>query len=88
MGFSVPRRLPGERWSLTPPFHPYLRLLRDTGGLFSVALSVGTPRGVAARVYLNLTGLSYAASRPLVFGLSSPTPRCGAEAILRPSKTE
>jgi hypothetical protein len=23
MGFSVPRRFLGERWSLTPPFHPY-----------------------------------------------------------------
>ena len=74
MGFSVPRRLPGERWSLTPPFHPYPRLLRDAGGLFSVALSVGTPHGVTARVYFSRTGLGYAASRPLVFGLSSPAP--------------
>src|SRR5262245_4747484 len=23
MGFSVPRRSPGGRWALTPPFHPY-----------------------------------------------------------------
>ena len=49
---------------------------RGRGGLFSVALSVGTPRGVTSRVYL-AAGLlasapaSYAASRPLVFGLSS-----------------
>jgi hypothetical protein len=45
------------------------------GGLFSVALSVGTSYGVVSRVYLansacDLT--SYAASRPMVFGLSSP----------------
>src|SRR5258708_6884808 len=26
MGFSVPRRLRFERWSLTPPFHPYPEL--------------------------------------------------------------
>ena len=71
MGFSVPRRLRFERWALTPPFHPYQRLLRNTGGMFSVALSVGTTLAVAARVYLNRTGLSYAASRPVVFGLSS-----------------
>jgi hypothetical protein len=38
-------------------------------------------------VYPSQTSLSYAASRPLVFGLSSPVPQCGTEAILRPSKT-
>ena len=53
--------------------------------MFSVALSVGTPRGVAARVYPGPTSPGYAASRPLVFGLSS-LPQCG-KAILRPSKT-
>ena len=41
-----------------------------------MALSVGTPRGVAARVYLAVSLLasapaSYAASRPMEFGLSS-----------------
>jgi len=51
MGFSVPPRLRLERRALTPPFHPYPGLLRSPGGLFSVALSVGTPRGMAARVY-------------------------------------
>src|SRR5262249_6125042 len=49
-----------------------LKLKFQSGGLFSVALSVGTPRGVASRVYLNRTGLSYAASHPVEFGLSSP----------------
>jgi len=70
MGFSVPRRLRFARWALTPPFHPYRRRLRNTGGIFSVALSVGTTHAVAARVYLRLNR-SYAASRPVVFGLSS-----------------
>jgi hypothetical protein len=50
--------------------------------MFSVALSVRTPHGVASRVYPT-TG--YAASRPLVFGLSS-SPDDSEEAILRPSK--
>jgi hypothetical protein len=39
--------------------------------MFSVALSVGTTRAVAARVYLSRTSLSYAASCSAVFGLSS-----------------
>jgi len=48
-----------------------------TGCLFSVALSVGTTRAVAARVYpavrlLTSAATGYAASRPVVFGLSSP----------------
>src|SRR5262249_53759892 len=51
MGFSVPPRLRLERWALTPPFHPYRHFLRNAGGIFSVALSVGPPRSVASRVY-------------------------------------
>jgi len=97
MGFSVPPRLRLERWALTPPFHPCPALpemaagplpsrplQEERGGLFSVALSVGTPRGVASRVYLQ-PNRSYAASRPSVFGLSSLPNRSG-RAILRPSK--
>src|SRR4030095_8571154 len=42
VGFTEPHRSPGVRWSLTPPFHPYQR--RTAGGLFSVALSRGSPR--------------------------------------------
>ncbi len=74
MGFSVPRRLRFARWSLTPPFHPCRRILRNAGGL----IFCGTVRRKAfqpsARVCLNRTDLSYAASRPLVFGLSSAGP--------------
>src|SRR5688572_2481467 len=46
VGFTEPHRSPGVRWSLTPPFHPYQCHVRrrDTGGLFSVALSRGSPR--------------------------------------------
>src|SRR6476646_6451258 len=46
VGFTEPHRSPGVRWSLTPPFHPYQPLCRSStaGGLFSVALSRGSPR--------------------------------------------
>src|SRR3954468_19634031 len=46
VGFTVPHRSPGARWSLTPPFHPYQQRYRSStaGGLFSVALSRGSPR--------------------------------------------
>src|SRR6266446_2075198 len=40
MGFFVPRELLRERWALTSPFHPCLRLFQRTGGVFSVTLSV------------------------------------------------
>jgi hypothetical protein len=73
MGFSVPRRLRFARCALTAPFHPYLRLLRDTGGLFSVALSVGTPRGVTARMYPNLSELGLRGIAP--FGVRTFLPR-------------
>ena len=54
--------------------------------MFSVALSVGKPSDIASRVYpLVPKRRGYAASRPLVFGLSSP-PNLFGEAILRPSK--
>src|SRR3954454_3680427 len=42
VGFTAPHPSPGARWSLTPPFHPYQQ--RTAGGLFSVALSRGSPR--------------------------------------------
>ncbi|MCL4790235.1 MAG: hypothetical protein KJ070_26215, partial [Verrucomicrobia bacterium] len=54
----------------------FSRSVAGTGSLFSVALSVGTIRIVAARVYpavrlLASAATGYAASRPVVFGLSS-----------------
>lgn len=39
--------LPPMRCALTAPFHPYLSTLQQSGGFFSVALSVGSrPPGV------------------------------------------
>ena len=42
VGFAVPRPLPAARCALTAPFHPY-RKPEGTGGLLSVALSLGSP---------------------------------------------
>ena len=44
VGFTVPLLLPGARCALTAPFHPYRGLGRNRtrGGIFSVALSVGS----------------------------------------------
>ena len=43
-GLPCPGGYPHGRWALTPPFHPYLQPRTATGGLFSVALSVGFRR--------------------------------------------
>ena len=51
--------------------HLFTLAAADRGGLFSVALSVSHPRGWTARVYPGVAP-GYAASRPAVFGLSSP----------------
>ncbi len=44
MGFAVPPPSPAARCALTAPFHPYRSFRRTPGGLFSVALSVASPR--------------------------------------------
>jgi hypothetical protein len=50
VGFALPRRLPGARCALTAPFHPcHAPLAEPFGGLFSVALSCGSPRPVVDR---------------------------------------
>ena len=41
VGFALPPALPQARCALTAPFHPYRRRCR-LGGIFSVALSVGS----------------------------------------------
>jgi len=47
VGFALPALSPGPRCALTAPFHPYpaLQPLRAAprGGMFSVALSLGSP---------------------------------------------
>ena len=47
VGFALPRLLPAARCALTAPFHPYPS--RRTGGLFSVALSLGLPPAAVSR---------------------------------------
>ena len=66
VGFALPPLLPGARCALTAPFHPCRG--RDPGGLFSVALSLGSPPPAVSRHRV-----------PVEPGLSS-TP-CGAAAV-------
>ena len=47
VGFTMPLMLPLTRCALTAPFHPYLTTREWSGGIFSVALAVGSlPPGV------------------------------------------
>jgi len=64
MGFTMPGPLPGRRCALTAPFHPYRW---NTGGMFSVALSLGSPPPGVTRH-----------PGPVEPGLSSPRPVKGA----------
>src|SRR5438128_12365299 len=41
LGVTVPRLLPGARWALTPPFHPYPWITRAVGSLWPFP----SPRG-------------------------------------------
>ena len=47
VGFTMPSLLPGPRWALTPPFHPYADMRPcnqgHRRGLLSVALSLRSP---------------------------------------------
>jgi len=64
VGLALPEMLPPPRCALTAPFHPYLSggigcPTRQSGGLFSVALSVGLPRpGVTRHRFFWESGLS------------------------------
>jgi len=49
VGFAVPLALPQARCALTAPFHPCHRGLPRSGGLFSVALSLGSPPAAVSR---------------------------------------
>src|SRR5689334_1894370 len=77
VGFAVPLALPLARWALTPPFHPCLpyssKRARPTGGLFSVALSLGSPPPAVSRHRVSVEP-----------GLSSPR-GCSRSAAIRPS---
>jgi len=54
-GFALPALLPGLRWALTPPFHPFpwpfpaFAGWGRRGGLLSVALSLGLRRAAVSR---------------------------------------
>jgi len=97
-GFSVPPGLLTGRWALTPPFHPYPPPAPEgfSGEQRAVCFlwhcPSAQPHGWTARVYadIHLAGArllpDYAASRPWVFGLSSPPAGAGG-ATLRPSRT-
>ncbi len=69
VGFTLPPPLPGARCALTAPFHPCLlrtiHLWRaGTGGLFSVALSLGSPPPAVSRHRISVEpGLSSNAFR-------------------------
>lgn len=44
-----------DRWSLAPPFHPSPALPKQSSaGLFSVALTVGSPRAAVSRQWVHL----------------------------------
>jgi hypothetical protein len=49
VGFTLPPLSPGARCALTAPFHPFRQGSRRAGGLFSVALSLGSPPPVVDR---------------------------------------
>ena len=49
VGFAVPPALPHARCALTAPFHPCHCGLPRAGGLFSVALSLGSPPAAVSR---------------------------------------
>src|SRR5262245_39927787 len=49
VGFAVPPPLPEARCALTAPFHPCPCGLPRPGGLFSVALSLGSPPAAVSR---------------------------------------
>jgi len=89
MGFAMPARLLAQRWSLTPPFHPYLgpkpAAVYSLWHFPSARFNTYRPR-VSASAPRKPEMMGYAASRSMEFGLSSPRHKC-PEAILRSPKT-
>ena len=87
MGFSVPPRLRLERWALTPPFHPYPGRCQPWRYILCGTVRRDASRRALPRVSADLTARGYAASRPVVFGLSSPGLRQERFPTLPKSKT-
>ncbi len=73
MGFSVPSRLRGTRWALTPPFHPCRPSLAGRARRFDFLWHCPSA-GLAAPPPAHIPGENRGcvASRPMEFGLSSP----------------
>jgi hypothetical protein len=75
VGFTLPPPLPGPRCALTAPFHPCPRAQFPgrLGGLFSVALSLGSPPPAVSRHRipvepgLSSTGVTPGSGRPAVW---------------------
>ncbi len=72
VGLAVPLALPKARCALTAPFHPYRD---DRGGLFSVALSLGSPPPGVTRHQVSMEpGLSSKAYASAVIQPSGSVP--------------
>src|SRR6185312_8937045 len=85
MGFALPRRLRFERWSLTPPFHPYRNPCEPRryflcGTFRRHASRHHLPRVSFQRIVKKLRGIAPCGVRTFL-------PRLTPEAILRLSKT-
>ena len=78
VGFALPPPSPGARCALTAPFHPCRRIpwspTRRAGGLFSVALSLGSPPPAVSRHRISVEP-----------GLSSSDDHGPPPAVVRPS---
>ena len=84
MGFAVPRCLRVERWSLTPPFHPYPNSCEP--GRYILC---GTFRRDASRRHLPRVSPTESELRGIApCGVRTFLPRLAPEAILRLSKTK
>jgi hypothetical protein len=84
VGFAVPLALPQARCALTAPFHPcrgaplpprFAERARGRGGLFSVALSLGSPPPDVIRHRMSMEP-----------GLSSPVPPCHPQGVGGPGR--
>lgn len=85
VGFSVPPPLPAARCAFTAPFHPYRPSGRPNGlgGIFSVALSLGSPPPGVTRHRTSVEpGLSSPGTRPRAAARPSGDPDMGKRGII------
>ena len=75
VGFALPPLLPGARCALAAPFHPCPQRRGDAGGLFSVALSLGSPPPAVSRHRIPVEpGLSSTARERAAAAVQPPDP--------------